>query len=702
MKYITYQLNHHVMKKISFVIIAILFSQFTLAQFQYVSPSPASKNLPVEHNIIIRPGSHLDPASVKSSLFSIQGSKSGIHTFSLVLCDDGKTINLNPKIPFAFQETVSVSIFQGLMTTEQNLIESFSFSFTTHREWTAEEQEKMRSEARLLQENEFNEGTPEDESDPREINGMFTITTNSNPTPGNIFFDCKNASGWPTSYTSISMIDNNGDSLFQRTFAGLPFDFQLGKNGYFETFQADIFKFLVMDSNFAVIDTYTAANGYTGNPHELQMLANGFAFFTAEESQLMMVQQSDSTLVEENVIGNVIQEFDPDHNLVFEWRSLDHIGLDEAEHVNMGISPVDYAHTNSIDVDTDGNIIVSHRHLSQVNKIDVNTGDFIWRLGGVYNQFTFTNDAAGFSYQHDCRRLPNGNITLYDNGNYHIPQKSFAKEYQLDEVNLTATLVWHYSHPNVMGEVAYNFSQGSVQRLPNGNTLIGWGHRNSAPLPSITEIDSAGTIVWELQLSNNDNLLNYRVHKYEWNPCARPTFRLLNTVDITNHSASLQWTPVTNPSQQYEVQYKKHVDAVWLDVKVAAPADFLDIGSLDPNTEYDWRIQSWCDTLSGLSSHFTEVVNFTTLLSIGISEPGMNEVNLYPNPANDRIIILSAFKVSKIRVLNLLGQEVRDFLVSEETTDQPIQLPLSNLPSGNYLVEITGNETRELRKLIVE
>src|SRR6059058_548874 len=105
------------MKKTFSFIIDIFIVQFALAQYQFVSPVPGSKNLPVEHNIVIRPGaSKLEPSSVRASLFSIQGSKSGNHVFSLVLCDDGKTINLNPKIPFAFDEAVSVSISKGLMT----------------------------------------------------------------------------------------------------------------------------------------------------------------------------------------------------------------------------------------------------------------------------------------------------------------------------------------------------------------------------------------------------------------------------------------------------------------------------------------------------------------------------------------------------------------------------------------------------------
>jgi hypothetical protein len=57
----------------------------------------------------------------------------------------------------------------------------------------------------------------------------------------------------------------------------------------------------------------------------------------------------------------------------------------------------------------------------------------MWRFGGKRNQFTYVNDPLGGpSYQHDIRVLPNGNITLMDNGNFHTPSLSRAVEYHFD------------------------------------------------------------------------------------------------------------------------------------------------------------------------------------------------------------------------------------------------------------------------------
>src|SRR5690606_33427409 len=105
---------------------------------------------------------------------------------------------------------------------------------------------------------------------------------------------------------------------------------------------------------------------------------------------------------------------------------------------------IDYAHGNAVELDSDGNILISSRHMNEITKIDRTTGEIIWRWGGKNNEFTFVNDTLAFSFQHDIRRLPNGNVTLFDNGNHHKPPRSRAVEYELDEVNKTATVVWQY------------------------------------------------------------------------------------------------------------------------------------------------------------------------------------------------------------------------------------------------------------------
>ena len=687
------------MKFLSTLLSFILCTKICSAQFQFISPLPGATNLPVRHNIILREGSLINVSSIDTSLFTIKGSQSGTHPFHLVLCDDKKTMNLNPLQSFDYRETVTVSISEGAFSTTNGVaIPSYSFSFTTGSQLTPGQQLILSNADSLLNSTDRQlwptTNTPYEH--PRDSSGLFTINTNINPSPGKIFFDCRPIVGGPLTghpVHCINIIDNSGDSIFQKMYNSNPYDFKLGDNGYFGTFSSDYMDYLVLDSNFHIVNTYSMANGFSEDPHELEMLANGYAFILGEEDQ-----QVDDTS-DQMIRGSVIQEFDPSGNVVFEWRSFDHIELGEAPHLILKGSLLDYVHTNSIEVDTDGNIITSHRHLDQVNKININTGEFIWRLGGEKNEFTFIDDPYKFNYQHDCRRLANGDITLYDDGNFHVPARSFAKEYRLDEINKTATLVWSYSHPDVNGVKAFYPAMGNVQRLPNGNTFIGWGQRSNLTLPSMTEVDPDGNIVWELTLSDENPYVAYRAHKYEWNPCARPSPDYLMSTSVTKNTARLVWEAVANPSQLYEIQYRRHIDSNWTGIKISSSNYYVDLANLDSATQYDWRIQSWCDTLNGIASHFTEIKTFTTLQS-DISVNDNYFLTIYPNPANDAVIISCSNDISRLRLFNTLGQQLYHAEWSTED-HQLILLPVSKLSPGNYFVEVTSTVKRDVKMLVV-
>ena len=149
----------------------------------------------------------------------------------------------------------------------------------------------------------------------------------------------------------------------------------------------------------------------------------------------------------------------------------------------------DFDHPNSLDFDHDGNYIVSYRNMGEITKIDARTGAILWRFGGRNNQFTIRNDPLkGFSAQHSARILDNGNLLLYDNGTRHTPQETRVVEYRLDPAAKTADMVWEYRHRPPL-YVPYT---GSVQRLRNGNTVIGFSNRGL-----VTEVDPKGEVVWE-------------------------------------------------------------------------------------------------------------------------------------------------------------------------------------------------------------
>ncbi|MCK5839102.1 MAG: aryl-sulfate sulfotransferase, partial [Bacteroidales bacterium] len=231
----------------------------------------------------------------------------------------------------------------------------------------------------------------------------------------------------------------------------------------------------------------------------------------------------------------IIQELDADHNVIFQWRSWDHFEITDANHHDFTEAMVDYVHGNAFEIDYDDQLLFSCRDMEEITKIDRNSGEIIWRFGlhAQNNMFTFTNDTIGFSWQHDIRRLDNGNITVYDNGNYHVPKFSQAVEYQIDEVNFTATLAWNFIHDPVV----FARATGANRRLDNGNSFICWGL--TWPI-NYSEVRQDGHVAWELHWPNN--VWEYRAFRLNWESDLFETN--VDTIDFGEYEGYIPWPRV--------------------------------------------------------------------------------------------------------------------------------------------------------------
>ena len=212
---------------------------------------------------------------------------------------------------------------------------------------------------------------------------------------------------------STAIFDNQANLIYYRSQADRLFDFKRQPNGLLTYFDAGTNSFKVLDNTYTVVDTWTVGNGLVADLHEFLLLPNGHALFMIYDLQPVDLSSLGGR-PDAAVIDLVLQELDQDKNVVFEWNSRDHMSFTETfEPLDTAV--VDYVHGNAIEVDADGNLLISSRHLSEITKIDRSTGAIIWRLGGKNNQFTFVGDptlpsVGGFSYQHDIRRLPNGTL----------------------------------------------------------------------------------------------------------------------------------------------------------------------------------------------------------------------------------------------------------------------------------------------------
>lgn len=464
----------------------------------FVFPLPGTAGHRPEASIIIRDADHFDLMIQHLDQTQILGSKSGLHTFQTKRSTDGKTIVLQLDQAFELSETIHVQFPDRL---NHFLPANYQFQIRS----------VLHRPDRIYQpEFKTNDTIPNDVLIP-------TIETFGNVAPGRLFLTPNKGP------YDIMLYDNEATPYFWREAQGsLAFNFRReldDKLAYVDLIPGQGRAVLVMDTCYNPVDTFQIQNGYSTDFHDFILYPNGHSMLMSYDVQTVdMSQIVPGGNPEATVTGLVIQELDANKLPIFEWRSWDHIPITDGNRDRFGpldftAATLSYVHGNALDTTADGNIILCSRHLEEVTKIDRQTGDILWRLGGKANQFTFQNDPIGFNAQHHAQFLENGNLLLFDNGFFHEPSQTRVVEYQIDEVNMTATKVWEFQQPDGL----VSETGGSVQRLENGNTIIGWGGAVFAGPPVIHEVDPQGNIV--LQVSYPLSLgfvYNYRIYKFPW------------------------------------------------------------------------------------------------------------------------------------------------------------------------------------------
>jgi len=274
-------------------------------------------------------------------------------------------------------------------------------------------------------------------------------------------------------------------------------------------------EFVVFDDSYREIARVRAGNGYQGDLHEFLISPQETALLTAY-NPVRMDLSAVGGREDGAVWDGIAQEVDIETGeVIFEWHSLDHVGIDES-YVKPPYDPdypYDYFHINSIDVDDDGDLIVSARNTWGVYKVDRNTGEILWRLGGKESDFEM-GQGTRTAFQHDARRQGDGTISIFDNGAHpQVHEQSRAIVVELDEEKMSATLLREYTSP----EELLATSQGNMQVLPNGNVFVGWGSQ-----PFVSEFSRDGEVLLNARFPPDGE--SYRAFRVPWSghPTERP------------------------------------------------------------------------------------------------------------------------------------------------------------------------------------
>ena len=281
-------------------------------------------------------------------------------------------------------------------------------------------------------------------------------------------------------------------------------------------------EYVIFDDAYREIARLSAGNGRNGDHHEFLISPQDTALITIYNA-VPRDLSSIGGLKNDRVWQGIVQELDIESGeVLFEWHSLEHVGLDEtyATVSQEGRPGLDYFHLNSIEVDHDSNLLVSARETFAVYKIDRSTGEVIWRLGGKRSDFEM-GPGTRFAFQHDARRLPDGTISIFDNGTtvFHGKVPEAVEEARgivlgLDERKMSASLVREYTHPDKQ----YAHAGGNMQLLPNHNVFIGWGRALG-----FSEFSKDGELLFDARLPPPNR--SYRYFRFPWSghPTDRPT-----------------------------------------------------------------------------------------------------------------------------------------------------------------------------------
>jgi hypothetical protein len=197
----------------------------------------------------------------------------------------------------------------------------------------------------------------------------------------------------------------------------------------------------------------------------------------------------------------------------------------------------DAYHLNSITEDSDGNLLVTSRHMSAVYKINRRTGQVMWKLGPRGGNFKLS-DSARFHYPHDAQREADGTITIFDNeaGPATTNHASRALRLRVDSKRHTVSLIRAFGHP--AGNVS-STSQGNVSELANKNVFVGWGIS-----PWWSEYAPDGRILFAAHFKNPWSQ-SYRAFKADWHATPKSAPAIYARVTKGNVAAYVSWNGAT-------------------------------------------------------------------------------------------------------------------------------------------------------------
>jgi len=469
-----------------------------------VSPLPDSFDASTETQV-----SMLGAPSSALGAVHVSGSQSGSHDGRLIAYSQGDGASFVTPKPFDPGETVTVrgSVKIGART------QPFAYHFTVaHQDPVDYDAAAAASQPRDYNEMQHFRSRPE-----LEPPAIVVSASSAQSAPGDVFAAPYNGPG----RSGPMVFEDDGNLVwFHPLPAGLAATDlqvqQLGGQPVLSWWQGRIppqgfgqGEEIIDNSSYQEIGRVHAGNGYLADLHEFHITPQGTALLTVFDP----IDCNLSSLGGPGggaVTDSSFQEIDLKTGLVRrEWNSLDHVSLGDsysAATSSSTIWPFDYFHLNSIDQLADGRTLISARNTSALYELDTTTGQILANIGGKHSTVKLTAGAAT-AYQHDATVLPNGTISVFDNGGVpKVHAQSRGLVLAINTQAKTDSVVAEYDHhspPLAAG------SQGDIQTLENGDVFIGWGAE-----PYVSEFSAGGQLLFDAHM--HGTYQSYRSFRFPW------------------------------------------------------------------------------------------------------------------------------------------------------------------------------------------
>ncbi|NOY49093.1 MAG: T9SS type A sorting domain-containing protein [Chlorobi bacterium] len=533
------------------------------------------------------------------------------------------------------------------------------------------------------------------------------VFNSDNPGPG--YYIMNRMSQDPQIPFYLIIMDTVGFPVFYREFAYPNFisDFSFNEEtGYLTYFSGIDQVYYSLDSSYQINNVYEAKNGYLADGHELRLWEDGSYWLMIYDDRIVdMSQIVPGGQVDAVVTGLIVQHIDDQGNVLFQWKSMDHIPITDADTaiVNLLANGIDYVHGNALDFDYDSNLLISSRNLSEITKVDISTGNIMWRLGGSQNQFQFIGDSILFSAQHHIRYRGDNLYSIYDNGFGRSFKFSRGVTYELDTNAMTATLVGDLNH---LDSLVFSPFMGSNSIGPSNEHVLGWSYNNKRYV--LTEFDSLYNISLEIRSIDTFGFVSYRAVKHLWQTNAISFDQDEYFIDQihVNETSLLDIEIRNNLADDFVLNGFFSTDTAFTLVDelpiTLSPGEAKNLQLLFHPLEerkYTSAISFYSD---GQQERIAKQFRVNTALVLGYYESVSlsSSIDIWPNPAKNILNLES--KGSNIQLIQIFDNLGRLVILKPNLSTNSVAIDVSALKKGVYIVDIQSDKTKVRKTLIVE